>query len=633
MFLLKVIDLLALTGLLVQAFLAWVFVAVLASVRDRDRSPGPYRSFRRAFVALALALTVLSVRFFRAHDVESSYDLWADGRLAPTLCYAAYMALKAVFALHLVAGSHQLGSERVPGWLSAVGWPLVAAVAAAPFVLPAIDTLLVLQAPLMVGASLAALRALPAPRAAATGVRTVRAALVGLAASWTLYAVAALVEGRFGLGYVLALNSFIDIAVQLMLGIGLIACLLQDSHGRRLEAEREHERLRRAVEKDEKLRALGTVVSGVAHELNNPLTVILGYAEVLQQGGAGRGAETGEGARIIAEQAERCHGIVRNLSALAGQAVHPREDVDLEDLALRVVRGLAPEATADGRRVRVEPLGGLRASVDRIGLEQVLANLIANGLHASPPGGTVTVGARATAPGTTGREGTAGRNVELWVTDEGPGVPLELRERLFEPFFTTKAPGKGTGLGLSIAHAIVRGHGGSVAVEDGPDGRGARFRVTLPDAVGRTPAPAAPPAEPRREGRPRLLVVDDDAAVRAIVRAQAERRGWDVEEAGTAEEALERTGEGWTAVLCDLRMPGIGGAGFHDRLVAAGSPLLERVVYVTGDVASAGALSFAARCGRPLLPKPFDFGEVFAMLASVGDSAPGDLAGAASRVS
>ncbi|MFG0316019.1 MAG: histidine kinase dimerization/phospho-acceptor domain-containing protein, partial [Planctomycetota bacterium JB042] len=368
MYLLRILDLLALCGLFVQAFAAWVFVAVLASIRDRDSERGAIRTFVWAFVALSLALTVMSVRFFRAHDVSASYVRWADGLWAPTVCYSLYMGMKAWFVWLLVLGSHRLSGRPEPRWLRPALPPLVVSMAMAPLAIPGIDALLLFQAPVVVAGSLLSARAL---REARARVRLVHGALIGLAVTWTIHATAILAGSSGEANPLLSLNSFIDLGVQLLLGIGLVVCLLEDSHRRRIEAEQEREGLRQSIERDEKLRALGTVVSGVAHELNNPLTVILGHADILRRQVAGHRPAT-----IIKEQAERCRGIVRNLSALAGQSVHPREEVDLEALVRRVVAGLPERVTHEGRHVVQRVAGGLRGSVDRIGIDQVGEHLL-----------------------------------------------------------------------------------------------------------------------------------------------------------------------------------------------------------------------------------------------------------------
>ncbi|MCC7011678.1 MAG: response regulator [Planctomycetes bacterium] len=603
MFLLQRIDFIALLGLMVQTFVAWVFVAIFASLRKRGTMSQAFDAFYFAFIALSASLTIVSVRFFQAFDVAEPRSFWVDGGWPAMLSYATYQALKGVFAVQLLRGAHLLAGRTPPASLALAWRPLLLVMAVPAFFIDSVTPLLALQAPVIVGAALWALRTLARSRSDHSGWRVVRWALIGLAASWTVHGVSALTSDFLpGMSKLLALNSFIDLAVQILLGSGLIISVMHEDHRRVLLAEQEREQLRRTLERDDRLRALGTLVSGVAHELNNPLTVILGYADELSHG-----ASSEQAARIVGEQAERCRGIVRSLSALAGPAVHPRRELEVQELVERVVRGLGPDLAAE-RRLVIEPMGGLRMHVDRIGMEQVLTNLIVNALHVTPHSGRVTIAASATA-----------RGVELTVTDQGPGVPSDLRARLFEPFFTTKEPGKGTGLGLSIAHAVVRGHGGTILIEDGPKRVGACFRVVIP--------PATDVGLAQREPTPQLsvvrslFVIDDDESVRSVVRLHAERRGWKVREAESVEAALAQRErfDGADVVLCDLRMPGLGGIGLFERLEREDPAALARVVFASGDLASPEVVQFARHCRRPLLHKPFDFDELFTTL---GRSSP-----------
>ena len=614
MFLLKSIDLVALVSLLVQAVVAWVFFAIQRTLTRREGAARAVVEFQWAFFALASALTVLCARFFLSYEITESPDYWDEGRALPIACYSAYHLGKGAFALLLVRGAYRMAEREPPRWLSFVGLPFLAAFTLAPLFEPNINYLLVWQGPLMVTAALVALRALRDTRSPLLGLTLVRYALVALAVAWVVHSLSVPLLDVFPPArYWLALNSFVDLSVQLVLGTGIVVGVVQLANERARAAEADRERLQRALESDERLRALGTLVSGVAHELNNPLTVILGYAELL-----GSGAKGGAEVQIIGEQAERCRGIVRNLSALARNSVHEPRELETDELVGRVLRGLPTELTQGGARVRVEQRVKARLSGDRSGLEQVLANLLVNALQADTSGAPVELAVDANE-----------REVHLSVTDRGPGVPPELRSRLFEPFFTTKAPGHGTGLGLSIAHAIVRAHGGRIEVENGPHGRGARFRVVLPrlSEPARALAPSAAHEPPPEDAQGRtLLVVDDESAVRTVLSQHASRRGWVVSEAESAEAAFEhiaRFGEP-DLLLCDLRMPGLGGAGLHARLERERPTLLVRSVFMTGDLAAPDSVQFVERCRRPVLAKPFDFDELFrslertARLARVG---------------
>ena len=253
-----------------------------------------------------------------------------------------------------------------------------------------------------------------------------------------------------------------------------------------------------------KLAALGQLVAGIAHELNNPLAAILGYAQLLEERGLGGRAL--EDARRIAEEAERATRIVRNLLMLAREAKLERSPLNLNEVVEQAVRlcaydlqraGIAFEAELDGQLPPVQ--------ANPVQMQQVVLNLVMNARQAIAE---------------TGRSGLIvlrtqqndGR-VFLEVEDNGPGVPTELQSRIFEPFFTTKPPGVGTGLGLAIVAGILQQHGGEIHVTSAP-GAGAKFTVSLPQARGQTELGAKRRAEGGNGvSGSRLLVPKEEASV------------------------------------------------------------------------------------------------------------------------
>jgi CheY-like chemotaxis protein/anti-sigma regulatory factor (Ser/Thr protein kinase) len=246
---------------------------------------------------------------------------------------------------------------------------------------------------------------------------------------------------------------------------------------------------------------------------------------------------------------------------------------------------------------------------DATGFEQVLANLIGNALHASPRGGTVRV---------TVQERSNGLSIE--VLDQGAGVPVGDRSRIFEPFWTTRAHGEGLGLGLAVVDSIVRAHGGRVEVEDAPGG-GARFCVHWPWRPLRASV-AQPPTttSSTAPGRARLLVIDDEPLVRAMIGRQASAEGYEVVEAESGDQALElllTDGAEFSAIVCDLRMPGTSGADFYDHLAQRAPRWLSRLLFVTGDLASNESAAFAERCRAPILTKPFTAVDLMRRVRSV----------------
>jgi len=360
-----------------------------------------------------------------------------------------------------------------------------------------------------------------------------------------------------------------------------------------------------ALRQAEKLAAVGQFVSGVAHELNNPLAAVLLFAEgLLEESSTERETLT-----LLQQQASRARAIVRDLLAFVrGSGAEPIT-VPAAEVLCDAVRALERQAAAVAARLEFLPAGPLGwVHVDRVAIEQVVTNLVVNALHAAP-GSVVRVRACA-----------ADGALRVAVEDEGPGIPHQVLPRIFEPFFTTKPVGTGTGLGLSVSLGIAERHGGTMCAEnrDGPGERGARLVLTLPlvDAPSATPT-IEPPAEVAdfvSGGTRRVLVVDDEEGIRRALARFFVRRHWVVEEACDGGQALDLLlgdaqcgGAGYDLVISDLRMPGMSGIALHDRLLEACPDLLDRLVLSTGDLVSPEAAAFVARTSCPLLEKPFRF--------------------------
>jgi two-component system NtrC family sensor kinase len=283
---------------------------------------------------------------------------------------------------------------------------------------------------------------------------------------------------------------------------------------------------------NDKMASIGQLVSGVAHELNNPLTSIAGLTELLLERDPHLGMPR-EHLRVIHDQAERAGRIVRNLLTFARKGVPEKSPVDLNDVAARTallimyelqLHGIELESVPDPAPVLV--LG------DRHELQQVLLNLVTNAVQAVS---TVEAGRpRRIRVEITRQDGVA----QLRVRDTGPGVPPHLVPHLFTPFFTTKSPGQGTGLGLSLSYGLVKAHGGELAYEAPAEG-GAEFRVTLPayDAPGPLPMDEPEVARPVAAAR-RILVVDDDPAVHRVVSALFTPEGHVVEAVRSGAQGL-----------------------------------------------------------------------------------------------
>jgi PAS domain S-box-containing protein len=362
-----------------------------------------------------------------------------------------------------------------------------------------------------------------------------------------------------------------------------------------------------ALRHAESMAAMGHLLSGVAHELSNPITAILHFSQELER--AQLGGDRGEAVALIREQAVRCREIVRDLLALARRREAGREVIEIASLVERVVMGMRPLLRERDVRVQTDIISAANVVGDRAGLEQVLTNLITNGADAAGPGGAIGIDV----------ESIEGRCV-IRVTDSGDGIPFDVRGRLFEPFFTTKGE-HGTGLGLPVSLGIVEQHGGTLTLQDRPGERGACFAVSLPaTALRRSPGSgiATPPRgiETLSDRRvpladaPRALIVDDEPAVRAAMRRLFEQRGWHVDEASSAEEATAHNTAcrasrcHYSLVLSDFHLPDATGLGLLQRLEHGTPGLADRFILCTGDPVALERVD-------PLAPyrvieKPFD---------------------------
>jgi signal transduction histidine kinase len=354
----------------------------------------------------------------------------------------------------------------------------------------------------------------------------------------------------------------------------------------------------------EKLSAMGQLLAGVAHELNNPLAVVSGQAELLQSQCAGR-PEAVRAEKIV-KAAERCVRIVRNFLALARERPPERTLVDVNAVVREAVELLSYELRTDSVDIEIELTERLpRLWADANQLQQVVLNLVANAHHAlrqMPVPRLLRVATR-NAPDR--------HAVQLSVVDTGPGIPAEVLGRIFDPFFTTKPPGQGTGLGLSLSHGIIEEHGGSIQVDSTP-GRGATFLIELP--VGAAPAVAPAPPEVRAAVTPgpkRILVVDDEAEVAGLLVDLLQSEGHEVDVASNGSEALAKIqARAYDLILSDTKMPVLDGQGFFQELERRHPELRRRVAFVTGDVLSVDKRAFVERIGAPTLAKPFNLDDI-----------------------
>ena len=352
------------------------------------------------------------------------------------------------------------------------------------------------------------------------------------------------------------------------------------------------------LQQAEKLGAIGQLVSGVAHEINNPAAIISGSAQTMLLDDLK--PDHREMVQAMYDEATRIGRITQNLLAFARAGGKERTLIDLNDIVRRTVALRAYHLSTVDVTITLD----LDATNPKIWsnaseLQQMLLNLVINAeqavLTVAPPR-SVTVRSRASE-----------RDVRLEVADNGPGVPPEIRNRVFDPFFTTKPEGVGTGLGLSICYGIARDHGGRIWVEPEP-GQGARFLIDLPRdprtqarAVSETRIPGAP------ERRLNVLLVEDEVGLRNALLHFLARRGIDATAVGDGAEALRvLKQQSFDVIVSDVRMPGMSGRAFLEQLGTDRPELLSRLIFSTGDALEGDTADLIRESGTPTLAKPFD---------------------------
>jgi two-component system NtrC family sensor kinase len=370
----------------------------------------------------------------------------------------------------------------------------------------------------------------------------------------------------------------------------------------------ERRRLQDQLIQSEKMSAIGQLIAGIAHDLNNPLASVVGFADFLTEV-PNVPSSIREPLAVVRDEAERASSIVRNLLGFARKQDHQRRPTALKPLLDGTFVLLRNQLMAQRVEAQIEIEPDLpMPDVDPNQIQQVFVNLINNAAQAiasTGRPGNILVRARRWLDG-----------VAIEIIDDGPGMSEALAAQVFEPFFTTKAEGEGTGLGLSISQGIVKEHGGRIMLSS-EEGRGSTFTVQLPLSTrAATPPPDTGTRAPTR--RLRVLVVDDEPHILHYMRATLEAWGHIPVVASDGEEALARaTQEQFDLIISDLRMPRLGGREFYEQLLIQNPTMAARLVFSTGDTVRGDTLTFLETLDRPYLHKPFSLAELRTLLAEV----------------
>jgi two-component system NtrC family sensor kinase len=379
--------------------------------------------------------------------------------------------------------------------------------------------------------------------------------------------------------------------------------------------------LQQQLNHTEKMAAMGRLISGVAHELNNPLTAVFGNAQLLMLGATDD--VTRQRAEVLISETERAAKIVRNLLTFARPYKPERRPILLDQLIeetlsqraydlnvhnITVVRGQAPEAPP--------------VLADPHQIQQVLLNLLINAEQAvsNRAGGEIHV---------ISSVDPAQEWIKVAIADNGPGIAAEILGRIFEPFFTTRQAGKGTGLGLAICYAILREHGGRIRGANRPEG-GARFEFELPvhtgaasvPAASPTPPPTVPPAPGTLAPGKRILVVDDEEAIVRIVAGALAMVGHQVEVAQDGRVAVQKLTAGdFDLVLMDMKLPEFDGERIYEDVIRR-KPVPPQVVIMTGDTVNQQTRRFLERTGLRCVEKPFKLEDIWDCVREAEHGAP-----------
>jgi two-component system NtrC family sensor kinase len=365
----------------------------------------------------------------------------------------------------------------------------------------------------------------------------------------------------------------------------------------------------------EKLSGIGEFVAGVAHELNNPLTTVMGFSELLKSADNVSPEHT-TFVEMIFKSAQRCQKIVQALLSFARRHQPERKPACVNKLIESSLEILSYQLRTSNieAQLRLDPKLPL-AMVDTHQIQQVIINIINNARHAIEahrPKGWIRI---TTEP--------AGPNVRIAIQDSGPGIAPENLSKIFDPFFTTKEVGKGTGLGLSLCYGIIKEHGGSI-IPLSRRGEGATFIIELPiTQEGESPDPASAAGKSLTTNSSagagkRVLVIDDEEPILRMISEILTRQGYMVDVAADGETGLKRLQQNnYDVTLCDWKMPGLNGRQVYEQAREANPTLSGRFIFITGDLVNDRTRKFLDAENNICLPKPFSLSEFSAAISRV----------------
>jgi len=365
-------------------------------------------------------------------------------------------------------------------------------------------------------------------------------------------------------------------------------------------AEEERMQLELKAQITSRLASVGEMAAGVAHEINNPLTAVTGYAQLLVDR-EDVPSDIRSDLEAINDSARRVAGIVRTLLAFSRQTKPQRKLADINELieSTLVLRAYHLRVNNIEVVTRLVP-DVLETVVDPGQIQQVLLNLIVNAemeMKLAHGKGKLTITTK-----------KSDNTIKICCQDNGPGIKPEVMDKIFDPFFTTREVGEGTGLGLSLCYGIIAEHKGKIYAESQP-GKGATFIIELPIVTEVAPPKPAKPdvKKPKKAAKARILVVDDEQVVRDVVNRVLTGEGHKVDAVDNAVDALKKIeSKRYKLILVDIKMPGMNGVELYKRIKKINKSLARRVVFITGDIMGADTEKFLSETKVAHIGKPFN---------------------------
>ena len=359
----------------------------------------------------------------------------------------------------------------------------------------------------------------------------------------------------------------------------------------------ERKRVEQRIQETVRLASIGELAAGVAHEINNPLTSVLGLSQLLMAEDLPKNVQVD--LQTVHSNAQRAAKVVQNLLSFARKHEPEKSYLDVVAIVQRALEMKSYDFKTSNIQVTSELSALPPTMVDEHQLIQVILNVLANAEQAMrglQSGGQLVI-----------HSTSSGDSMTISISDNGHGIPKEHLDKIFDPFFTTRQVGEGTGLGLSISYGIIRQHDGHMWAESVP-GEGATFYIELPVVV---PEGSVESILPRLEqfstSTKHLLVVDDEPAIRDLLARSLERERYTVDLAEEGGEAWRKVqAQSYDCVILDLKMPGMSGQELYRRIESSDPGLARKVIFITGDTISPDTQNFVTATGNPVLSKPWD---------------------------